>query len=69
MNNCQMIKMMDCETLATFLVDKFVGDCDICPAWKKECWKTDMPHLPPYCRENMIEWLQSEVQNDYGGRS
>ena len=61
MNNCQKIKMMDCETLAVFLVDKFVGDCDICPAWKKECWKTDMPHLPSYCRENMVEWLQSEV--------
>lgn len=61
MNNCQMIRMMDCETLATFLVDKFVGDCDICPAWKKECWETNIPYLPSYCRENMIEWLQSEV--------
>ena len=61
MNNCQKIKMMDCETLATFLVDKFVGDCDICPAWKKECWETDTFQSPSYCRENMIEWLQSEV--------
>ena len=61
MNNCQMIKMMDCETLAAFLVDKIVGDCDICPAWKKECWETDTSQPPSYCRENMVEWLQSEV--------
>ena len=61
MNNYQKIKMMDCETFATFLVDKFVGDCDICPAWKKECCETDTQRPPSYCRKNIIEWLQSEA--------
>lgn len=61
MNNCQMIKMMDCETLAIFLINNFGGDCDTCPAWKKECWETTKFRPSSYCRENMIEWLQSEV--------
>ena len=61
MNNFQKIKMMDCETFATFFSDNFMGDCDICTAWKKECGKTDTQRPPSYCRENIIEWLQSEA--------
>lgn len=69
MNNCQKIKMMDCEAFANFLIDNFAGDCDICPAWNKDCGKNDIQHFPHYCRKNIIEWLQSEVSDDYSGRS
>ena len=65
MNNCQKIKMMDCETLADFLIKEFVdGCCDTCPVYSTICSNNPKYYSEPEyysCQEQMVKWLQSEV--------
>lgn len=58
MNNCQMIRMMDCETLAEFLLDTLNSRVQCC-----DCFLKDVTCRieTPSCMEAIKNWLQSEV--------
>ena len=66
MNNCQKIKMMDCETLAFFLLENMVDYCcDNCPAYSNFCSNDPSYFSRPgdiICVEQMVKWLESDYK-------
>ena len=58
MTNFEKIKAMSVEEMVIFLYQN-VADCDMCPATKSCEASTELS-----CKERILEWLESEAEND-----
>ena len=58
MTNYEKIKAMSVEEMAIFLY-RNVADCEMCPAMKSCKASSELT-----CKERLLEWLKSEVEED-----